>query len=215
MRDLRWVAQRLDGTIIREHEFLGSFARGKWVETPWKGLDLSQVVSFGLEGARIRIGFQVQDGILGLNGQPLELAFESRDGWRFPVTGREDVIYRPLPPFKDAASELTMQGVARGKTFRDRFRRPGGLETRDQLLGYHVGWMVKGTDPNAGPYTLRLEAVVPAEDGEPVTAHLGALMEKGFVGTLRIRRNGLEFPRVSTILPRGKANKIALHLEVV
>ncbi len=209
------MAERLDGTVTREHEFLGSFARGKWVETPWKRLDLSEVISFGLEGAGIRIGFLVSDGILGLNGQPLELALQSREGWLFPITGREDVMYRPLPPVKDAASELTMRGSTHKRELRERLRRFGALAARQQLLGYHVGWMVKGRDEKTGPYTLRLEAVVPAEDGEPITAHLGVLMEKGFSGVLRIRRRGLEFPRVNTIVRPGVANKIALHLEVI
>lgn len=197
MRELRWVAQYADGRIIREYDFTGSWARGRWVENWFVNLDLSQVISFGLEGSGLRIGFRVDDGIIGINGKALELALEDHDGRVFPLTGRRDVLYKVVQ-YKEAHSSI---GSGSGRIKQD-----------DGIDAYCVGWETEGKDEKLGEWQSRLIARVQSPEGEAITVNLWFMCSNGFIGTLRIRIDGKERPAVSTILRPGTTNKIAMHV---
>lgn len=199
MRDLRWVAQYADGRIIKEYEFVGSWANGRWVENWYKHLDLSQVISFGIEGANIRVGFRADDGILGINGKPLELALQSFEGDIFPITGRRDVLYRPVQ-YKEAHFGLG-SGSGRG-----RLREDSGIDA------YCVGWAASGLDEKLGDWRAKCVARVPAKDSEGITVYLWFMCAEGFIGVLRVRVNGMEYPKINTILRPGTANRIMIRI---
>lgn len=197
MRDLRWVAQYADGRIVKEYEFVGSWASGRWVENWFKNIDLSQVISFGIEGAGVRVGFRADDGIIGINGKPLELALQSFEGYFFPITGRSDVFYWAVQ-YKEAHFGL---GSGGGRPIED-----SGIDA------YCVGWIATGADEKLGLWQAKCVARVPAADGETIAVQLWFMCLKGFAGILRVRINGMEYPKINTILRPGTANRIAIHV---
>jgi len=197
MRDLRWIAQSVDGRVIKEYDFTGSWAHGSWTENWFATIDLSKVISFGIEGSNLRVGFRSDDGIIGINGRALELALEDREGYIFPITGRKDVFYRVVQ-YKEAHFSI---GSGAG-----RFRSDSGIDA------YCVGWSTSGKDDRLGNWDSKLVVRVPSLEIEPLEANLEFRCDLGFIGVLRIRFGGCERPRVDTILRPGTLNRIAMHV---
>jgi len=197
VRELRWVAQYADGRIIKEYDFIGSWGHGGWVENWFAILDLSKVISFGLEGSNLRVGFRTDDGIIGVNGRALELALEDREGYIFPITGRKDVFYRAVQ-YKEAHFSIG-SGISR-------------FSTDSCIDAYCIGWSTSGKDDRLGEWDSKLVVRIPSLEVEPLEARLEFRCELGFNGVLRIRFGGYERPRVDTILRPGTLNRIAMHV---
>lgn len=194
-RELRWLAQYADGQTVKEFEYAGPPGLGKLVETPWWALDLSRVISFGLEGSGIRVGFRADDGVIGINGKRMELALESRDGRIFPLTRRQDIAYRVVQ-YKEAYSALSGNGLRNG------------------VEAYNAGWEAAGQDDTLGYWHGKLVARVPVKDCEPVSLHLWLQCANGFTGILRYRYDDRERLPVNTILRPETLSKIAFHLGI-
>lgn len=195
IRELRWVAQYADGRIVREFDYDGPPELGRFRETPWWDVDLSRVISFGVEGSGLRVGFRADDGVIGVNGKGLELALEDRNGRIFPITHRWDVVYKPVQ-FKEAFSALSRLGVI------------------NAIESYNVGWEIQGQDDALGNWYSKLLVKIGATYGGFIDAYLWFRCENGFVGKLRYRYAGLEPYPVETVLPADITNMIAFHLGV-
>ncbi len=205
MRDLRWVAQDAAGRSIKEQAFEGSWARGRWVETPFQQLDLRQVISFGFEGAGLRVGFQTVDGIIGIQGRALECRFVLPSGRLFPLTGRSDVLYRVLE-WKEGASLL---GLA-GRAVRNGTSGPLRLESRQILEAYGLGWEAKGSDEDLGAFTARLTIRIPADDAKPLEGTVEFRCERGLTGSFEYFLAGKLVHRAPSILRPGVLYRVKL-----
>lgn len=208
MRDLRWVAQYADGTIIREHEFRGSWATGRWVEHPFMGLDLSRVISFGFEGSRLRVGFSTLDGILGINGRAIELRFVLEPSKRiFPLTGRRDTYYRTILQWKEAQHELGLAGVV----WRDGQPVRVRLEARGGIAAYVLGWEIGGYDDDLGGWEARLTCTIPANEQQPILGLLRLVVERGMQAQFEWFIAGHRAGAIPTALPPMRPHQIALN----
>lgn len=208
MRDLRWVAQYADGTIVREHEFIGSWATGRWVENPFAGLDLSRVISFGFEGSRLRVGFSTVDGILGINGRAIELRFVLLPSQRiFPLTGRRDTHYRTILQWKEARSELGLAGVVwqDGRPVQARLEARGGIEA------YVLGWEIGGYDDDLGGWEARLTCTIPVDEQRPILGLLRMVTQRGMEAMFEYFISGNRVNAVPTVLPPKAPHQIALN----
>lgn len=194
MREFRWIAQYANGRIVKELDYHS----GRWRENNFFSLDLAQVISFGLEGAGLRVGFLTGDGIIGINGRALELALEDRCGNIFPLTGRHDTFYKVVH-YKEAHFDLSVH--------------KGRASTGNAIDAYCVGWETSGTDANLGDWYARLIAQVPAQEGVSLNLILSFQCARGFVGMLRVALNGKQYPRVDTLLRPGAVNQIAMHIQ--
>lgn len=209
MRDLRWVAQYADGTVVREHEFLGSWATGRWVEHPFLGLDLARVVSFGLEGSRLRIGFSALDGILGINGRAIELRFVLEPTKRiFPLTGRQDLDYRTILHWKTAYEELGLNGII----YRDGQPVQASVVTRGGISAYVLGWEIGGYDDDLGGWEARLTCTIPVDEQQPIVGLLRTVTQRGMQATFEWFIAGQRANAVPTFLPPATPHQIALNV---
>lgn len=208
MRDLRWVAQYADGTIVREYEFQGPWAAGRWVENPFVGLDLSRVISFGFEGSRLRVGFSTLDGILGINGRAIELRFTLLPSQRiFPITGRKDTHYRAILQWKEAHHGLGIAGVVcqDGQPVQVR------LEARGRFEAYVLGWEIGGYDDDLGGWEASLTCTIPTDEQRPILGLLRTVTERGMQGIFEWFVAGHRVNAVPTILPPLIPSQIALN----
>ena len=208
MRDLRWVAQYADGTIVREHEFVGSWATGRWVENPFVGLDLSRVISFGFEGSRLRVGFSTLDGILGINGRAIELRFLLLPSQRiFPLTGRRDTHYRAILQWKEAQHELGLAGVV----WQDGTPVRARLEARGVITAYVLGWEIGGYDDDLGGWEARLTCTIPVDEQRPIVGLLRTVAQRGMQAMFEWFIAGHRANAVPTFLPPATPHQIALN----
>lgn len=207
-RELRWVAQYADGRIVREFEFEGSWARGRWKETPFWEIDLSRVISFGVEGSGLRVGFTTLDGIIGINGRAVELVFELPSG-RFPLTGRRDVSYGRIVQYKEATSQLGVTGLVheQGRIVR------AALEPRTWIEAYALGWETEGHDAALGGWAARFVVTIPSADGEPLHGLLRFCCDRGLVGSFNVYWAGLVQASVSSALRPSTWHQIAMHFQ--
>jgi len=196
-RELRWLAQYADGRIVKELDFTGSWVWGKWTETPFRALDLSQIVSFGLEGSGTRVGFRVDNGVIGINGKPLELALQDFNNNLFPITGRQDVFYRVVQ-YKEAHCSISSGN--------------GKLKEDSGIDAYCVGWTTASRDKELGDWRSKCVVRVPSKIGEEIKVYLWFMCSNGFTGILRIRFGDMEYPPINTILRPGTANRIVIHV---
>lgn len=202
MRDLRWVAQYADGRIIHEVTLQGR----NFVESGFKALDLAQIVSFGLEGSGVRIGFLTSDGVISYNGAPLDLHLVSEDGALVYLTGGRDLDYRGILHEKIAASDRVALVTPGGRSL-----RLGA--SRDQVQAYVVGYKVQATHTNLGAWWFTLAAFVPADEGRGPHLLLRISTEKGFRGHLMVAYNDKRKPPIGTVLRPGDVNQ--MHLAIV
>ena len=208
VRDLRWVAQYADGTVVREREFVGSWVAGNWVEHPFLGLDLARVVSFGLEGSRLRVGFSTLDGILGINGRAIELRFILEPTKRpFPLTGRKDLDYRAILHWKAAYDQLGIGGVI----YQDGRPVRASLETRGGISAYVIGWEIGGLDDDLGAWEARLTCTIPVDESQPILGLLRMVVEHGLQGQFEWFIAGHPAGAIPTALPPKRAHQVALN----
>lgn len=208
MRDLRWVAQYSDGTIVREYEFQGSWATGRWVENPFVGLDLSRVISFGFEGSRLRVGFSALDGILGINGRAIELRFVLLPWHRiFPLTGRKDTHYRTILQWKEAVHSLGLSGIV----WQDGTPVQAKLEARGGITAYGLGWEIGGYDDDLGGWEARLTCTIPVDDQQPIRGVIWMLVQRGMTAQFEWFISGHRVGAVPTALPPMRPHQIALN----
>ena len=199
MSDMRWIVQYADGRIVREFDFVGGFVRGHWVETPWTNLDLSNVISCGIEGNGLVLGFRTDDGIFGVNGKPLELIMADEKG-NFPLTGRRDVQYRPFQ-YKDAYVDI--RGILHG----------GVKEiSSSRVTAYNVGWEWEKWFEGYG--LVYCKVVLSASPGSrTVRGVLEVKFENGFLGKTGVFVDGKLAAEVSTILRPETVNRLGFQVE--
>lgn len=198
-RELRWVAQYADGRIVREFEYLGPPELGRLVETPWWTLNLSQVVSVGFEGSGLRVGFQVADGVIGVNGRGLFIALRSRDGHLIPISGPGSPVPKRIIQYKDAWAELSPPTIGRDG-------RRCGIEA------YNIGWESTSRSDLLGEFSCQLLARIPTSEGAPVDVSFRLTTERGFVGETLVSCGRTVFPPIETLLRPNVCSMMVLHI---
>lgn len=189
MRQLTWVAQYANGKVHRERELRD----GAIVERNFRTLDLSQVISFGLEGS-LRVGFQTGDGVIGCGGVPLHLSLITQEGDVFLITDRADVSYQNIVQFKKAHSAFSP-----------------GRGASNHLESYNIGYRIKAKSLLLGLWNAELIVSVSAKKDAPVEVELTLAAENDFKGQLCIRW-GDEAKMVPTVLKPGTGNRIKFRL---
>lgn len=192
-RDLRWVAQYADGRIVREFAYAGPPELGRLRETPWWNVDLSRVISIGLEGSNLRVGYRLDDGVIGVNGKGLRVALVATDGRVFPVTGPR-MPYRRVIQYKEAWSALGRDGQ------------------KDAIESYNVGWEASGQDDLLGDWWCKMVARVPSADGEPVQVFLHMRVSAGFTGQTLALFGDTRLPPIGTVFRPGTENRMMFRL---
>lgn len=207
--DIRWVAQLADGRIIREWDFQGSWVHGEWLENAWSLLPVDQVVSFGIEGLGIRIGFVTTCGKLGINGKPLSLMLVGQDEDILPITDYPLARYRPHQ-YKQAAFDLghVAEPVGEGR-FRLR-----AFDRGPRIEAYVVGWRMEVTHAQYGRIEAELEAAVWPQAMNSIPIALRLSIERGFTGIFQCFYDGKPIASAHTILRPGRWNRIAIHVPI-
>lgn len=179
MRELRWIAQYVDGSVLKEFERTGKGFR----ERSFYEIRKDALISFGLEGSGLRIGFGTTDGIIGIYGDPLEVALtRGHDVW--PLTGRADVQYNNIIQYKDAEATIAANGKGRAT---------------NRVTQYNIGYKCHGHDDGLGPWNYQVIIHIPADDTQNLYCTFRLVVFEGFQGRFLIRW-GKKQQAVNTIL---------------
>lgn len=194
MRELRWIAQYSDGTVLREFECTGKGFR----EHSFYEIRKKKLVFFGLEGSGLRIGFQTTDGIIGVHNAPLEVALaKGYDVW--PLTNRKDLLYNNIIQYKDAEFGMpTKAQYARG------------MRAYNRITQYNIGYKVKGKDKGLGPWHYQIIVHIPVDETKPLYCTFRLVVVDGFEGRFLIRW-GNKKKAVNTILRPNVANQLRMN----
>lgn len=187
MREMVWVAQHADGRILKEFEF----KRGRWVERSFYDIKKDRLVSFGLEGSNLRVGFLTSDGIISVYGTSLEVAL-AKDMRIYPITGRKDIVYNDIIQYKDAEASI---GIGKN----------GKLSSR--ITQYNMGYKCSGRDEDLGKWHYQVVVHIPTDESKLLYCTFRLVIEEGFSGKFLIRWGKVQ-RAVDTILRPRTANML-------
>lgn len=196
MREMRWIAQYVDGSILKEFERTEKGFR----ERSFYDIRKNELISFGLEGSGLRIGFLVSDGVIGINGVPVNVALE-KNGQIWPISGRNSIVYNDIIQYKNAEALI---GAHRGEEVRPR-------ATRSRVTQYNIGYKCNGCDQGLGQWFYQVIVHVPSDALKPIYATLRLVAENGFQGRF-LANFGKKRIRVNTILKPRTANQLQMNL---
>lgn len=192
MREMRWLAQHADGEVLRERELVN----GQWMERSFYEIRKHELLSFGLEGTGLRIGFQVTDGIIGINDMPIEVALVvGCETW--PLTGRKDVAYSDVIQYKDAEVLMAVNGARSGS---------------GSVTQYNAGYKCTGIDDGLGQWHYQVIVHVPANKQRPIIATFRLVIECGFNGDFVVRYGAIR-RIVRTILRPNVSNQLQMTFQ--
>ncbi|WP_312339078.1 hypothetical protein [Anaerospora hongkongensis] len=187
-----WMAEYFSGGLTE-------FDLATGTENNLQDIDKDKLIRFGLIGNNRKLWFECIGGTFNITGRRIDIAFESKDGKRYSLTGNGSNMTRDIITFKKAIADVPV-GVGSKKASTS---RTGSLDSR--IVGYYYGYKTQFTIDGFN-FTFKPIVSLPLSKAPYISVNI--MTDRDLDGRIIFIRNREEIESIDGFLAKDKTSQL-------
>lgn len=187
-----WMAEYFSGGLTE-------FDLETGVENNFQDIDKDKLLRFGLIGNKRKMWFECIGGTMNIAGRRIDIAFETKDGKRYNLTGNGGLMMKDIITFKKAVADVPI-GIGNKKAS---VARSG--ELKSSIVGYYYGYK---TQIAIDGVTFSFKPIVSLPLSKAAYIEVSLIADTDLEGKIVFIKNREDIESFEGVLEKDKTNKI-------
>ena len=187
-----WMAEYFSGGLTE-------FDLETGAENNFQDIDKDKLLRFGLIGNKRKMWFECIGGTMNIAGRRIDIAFETKDGKRYNLTGNGGIMMKDIITFKKAVADVPI-GIGNKKAS---VTRTG--ELKPNIVGYYYGYKTQITIDGV---TFSFKPIVSLPLSKAAYIEVSLMADTDLEGKIVFIKNREDIESFKGVLEKDKTNKI-------